>query len=202
MLNILSYLAGRIHIPKEETHGHGPRLLHISDTPSLFFSELSRVIKIIQPDYIIHTGDLVDDIKLQLYPGAIRYYERQVLELLKTLNQSSAKEVYIALGNHDSADYINKQNNRIKIVEDYGLVEIEGIKIAFSHYAKQIINLSADLYLFGHDLTTSSKHEEDRVLLNGITSLNVVELHTMDIKYYDYPWGIDDSRLNKRRIGF
>lgn len=201
MNKTLSYLVGRIHIPKEDTEKHGPRLLHVSDTPSMFFSELARVIRLLQPDYIIHTGDLVDDIKLQIHPGAIRHYERQVLGLLKTLNNATAKEVYLALGNHDSAEYIAHKKDRLIVTDDQLLIEIEGVKIAFSHYASRILNLSADLYLFGHDLTTKSKHEEDRILLNGISALHVIDLHSMNIQYYEYPWGIDDSRLNKRRTG-
>ena len=202
MFKTLLYLSGRIYIPKDEIYKVGPRLLHISDTPSLLFSELARVIKRFEPDYIIHTGDLVDNIKLQLHPGAIRHYEREVLALLRTLNTSSAKKVYISLGNHDAAEYIKKKCGRIEVYEDYGQIEIEGVKIAFSHYANLILEKYADLYLFGHDLTTRSKHEEHRVLLNGISALHIIDLDNLDIKYYEYPWGIDDARLNKRRIGF
>ena len=197
----VDFLIGKVYIDPKIKFDSGLKLLHISDTPSLFFSELARLIKIMKPDYIIHTGDLVDNIKLQLHPGAIKHYEREVLSLIKILENSDAKGIYISLGNHDNGDYIRKITKKITVVDDYALIEIEGIPVAFAHYASQILSKHATLYLFGHDLSTLSKQTEDQTILNGILNIYLIELETREIHYFDYPWGTDDARLNKRGFG-
>jgi len=197
----LYYLLGKIYLYPNELDKKGPRLLHISDTPSLFFPELARLIKQLQPDYIVHTGDLVDNIKLQLHPGSIRHYERQVLSLLKILEASEAKSIFITLGNHDSPEYIKKHAGRIVVFENDARLQIEGFDVSMCHYASGINAHQSDYYLFGHDLSINSHEEDTRIYLNGITSIHLIELSTHDVHYFQYPWGIDDARLNKNLIG-
>ena len=43
-------------------------ILHISDTPSTMFPYLRRAIRRLRPAWVVHTGDLVDDIKLENRP--------------------------------------------------------------------------------------------------------------------------------------
>ncbi len=197
----LYYLFGKIYLYPHELEKKGPRLLHISDTPSLFFPELSRLIKRLKPDYIVHTGDLVDNIKLQLQPGSIRRYEREVLSLLKILDSSDAKAVYITLGNHDSPEYVKKHAGRIMVYEYDAICKIEGLDISMCHYAGGLLSHDSDYYLFGHDLIIKSHLDDGRVYLNGISTINLIELSAHDVHYFQYPWGIDDARLNKNLIG-
>ena len=42
----------------------GPILLHISDTPDDIYNYIFRLINILKPQFVIHTGDLADNIKL------------------------------------------------------------------------------------------------------------------------------------------
>lgn len=102
------YMIGRVPADLHEKELKGKKLLHISDTPSSFYGELARIIDILKPDYIVHTGDLVDDIKLELFPGSLPRYEREVNRLIKLLEQSSAERLYLALGNHDDASTVEK----------------------------------------------------------------------------------------------
>ena len=129
---MMNYFTGRAPFEAQNIQHMTQILMFITDTPSVFYSELQRLIKLIQPTYIVHTGDLVDDIKLQLHPGAIRHYERQVLSLIKILEGSPAAEVYIALGNHDSPDYIHSRVQRIKVIDDADQVKINHIKLSMS----------------------------------------------------------------------
>jgi len=197
----LYYLLGKIYLYPHELDKKGPRLLHISDTPSLFFPELARLIKRLNPDYIVHTGDLVDNIKLQLQPGSIRRYEREVLSLLKILDTCDAKEVYITLGNHDSPEYVKKHAGRIVIFDYDAKCQIEGNNVSMCHYAGGLLSHNADYYLFGHDLITESHIDDGHIYLNGISNVNLIELSTHDVHYFQYPWGVDDARLNKNMIG-
>lgn len=99
----------------------------------MLFSELSRIIKRIKPEIIVHTGDLVDNIKLQLQPGSIRYYEREVLSILKiSLENASAKKIYISLGNHDSPSYIHQKSGRIDVHDTYYKITAYEKQIVFS----------------------------------------------------------------------
>ncbi len=201
----LYYLAGKIYLYPHELAKKGPRLLHVSDTPSLFFPELARLIKLLKPDYIVHTGDLVDNIKLQLQPGSIRHYEREVLSLLKILESSDAKSVYITLGNHDSPEYVKKHAGRITVFEYDATCTIEGFTISMCHYANALLTHNSDYYLFGHDLNFKSHVDVNEngthTYLNGISNINLIEFSTHDVHYFQYPWGIDDARLNKNLIG-
>ncbi len=201
LLHTLYYLSGKIYLYPHEIDKKGPRLLHISDTPSLFYPELARLIKRLKPDYIVHTGDLVDNIKLQLYPGSIRHYEREVLSLLKILDSSDAKAIYITLGNHDSPEYVKKHAGRIVIFDYDATCQIEGFTISMCHYAGGLLSHTSDYYLFGHDLIINSHLDNGRIYLNGISNINLIELSTHDIHYFHYPWGVDDARLNKNMIG-
>lgn len=197
----LYYLAGKTYLYPHELAKKGPRLLHISDTPSVFFPELARLIKRLKPDYIVHTGDLVDNIKLQLQPGLIRHYEREVLYLLKLLNTCDAKEIYITLGNHDSPDYIKQHAGRIHIYDHSDQCVIENLTFSMSHYANKLLEQTSDFYLFGHDLNHKSRIEGGHIYLNGISDIHLIELTNRDIHYFHYPWGTDDARLNKHMIG-
>ncbi|MDH8677857.1 metallophosphoesterase [Fusibacter bizertensis] len=203
----LSYLMGRVFLddlytPSEKDFNiENPILLHISDTPSMFFSELSRIIKKINPEIIVHTGDLVDNIKLQMQPGAIRYYEREVLSLLKILEYSAAKIIHISLGNHDSHSYIHQKSGRIIVHDSYGEITAYGKSIVFSHYLHVIESFNSNYYLYGHDLSTPLQLKKNTCYLNGITSIHLIDLITGGVLKLEYPWGVDDARLNKRSIG-
>jgi predicted MPP superfamily phosphohydrolase len=197
----LYYLSGKIYLYPHELDKKGPRLLHISDTPSLFYPELARLIKRLKPDYIVHTGDLVDNVKLQIYPGLIRRYEREVLSLLKILQSSAAKAIYITLGNHDSPEYVKKHAGRINVFDYDATCQIEGFDVSMCHYAGGLLTHDSDYYLFGHDLIINSHLDNGRIYLNGISNINLIEFNTRDIHYFHYPWGVDDARLNKNMIG-
>jgi hypothetical protein len=64
-------------------------ILHISDTPSTMFPYLRRAIRRLRPAWVVHTGDLVDDIKhlvklnsLGKMEGSICMQKQIILEIL------------------------------------------------------------------------------------------------------------------------
>jgi predicted phosphodiesterase len=194
-------MIGRVPADLHEMELVGKKLLHISDTPSSFFGELARLISIIKPDYIVHTGDLVDNIKLELFPGSLWRYERDVKKLLKLLEQSSAEKIYLAMGNHDDIQTVEKLCERSHIINESEIVVIEGLKFAIVHDIERTIDKSALCTLFGHNLTQKSGYSEGRLYLNGITSINLIELKSMSYYSYPYPAGTDDNRLGRGKIG-
>jgi predicted MPP superfamily phosphohydrolase len=195
------YMMGRVPASLHKNEISGKILLHISDTPNIIFSELSRVIRILKPDYIVHTGDLVDNIKLELYPRSLSQYKKEVKLLLNIMEESSAQKIYIALGNHDDEETINKLSQRSDIIKGMEIIEIEGRSFAIAHDPADILKKYADFNLFGHNLTQKSGISEGRLYLNGISSINLVELDSMRYHSYPYPAGTDNYRLRKGKIG-
>lgn len=195
------YMIGRVPANLHENELKGKKLLHISDTPSIFWGELARIIGILKPDYIVHTGDLVDNIKLELFPGSLWRYENEVKKLIKILEQSNAEKIYLALGNHDDVQTVQSLCKRSHIITTSETVNIEGKEFAIAHDPAEISKQPGAINLFGHNLTYKSGISEDRLYLNGITSINLIELDSMKYHTYPYPAGTDDSRLGRGKIG-
>ncbi|HHI00115.1 MAG TPA: metallophosphoesterase, partial [Thermococcus litoralis] len=61
-LNLPSFLRKR-SLPKELLESGEAKIMHISDTPDNIYPFILNLIEKSRPDYIIHTGDLVDNIK-------------------------------------------------------------------------------------------------------------------------------------------
>ena len=198
---IINLLTGRTILDHASTFDDHPKLLHISDTPSQFYSELKRILKELEPDYIIHTGDLADNIKIGLYQSSFHRYKHEVSILLRILQESKAKKIVLTLGNHDDYDFIKKNSGRLMVFEGPGKLELEGKNVAFSHYYSDLKDLPADVRLYGHDLNTSEDDKNTERDLNGIVSMSLIDLVTLEVKRIEYPFGTDNSRLNRNKLG-
>jgi predicted phosphodiesterase len=198
---LLYYMIGRVPVELNEDELKGKKLLHISDTPSSFFNELERLINILKPDYIVHTGDLVDNIKLELYPTSIERYERDAEKLIKLLEQSDAEKLYLALGNHDDEETVKRLCKRSHIIKGAQRICIEGLEIAIAHDPADLTHNPGDINLYGHNLEKESGISSGKVYLNGIVGINLVELEHMRYYTYPYPAGTDNHRLGRGKIG-
>lgn len=196
-----AYLTGQVYINESIKNLSGERLLHISDTPKSFYPALKKLLDTLNPEYIIHTGDLVDNLKLELFPNAFIRYERDLIQLIELLENASAKEIYIALGNHDNAEIVKRLVTRIHIIDTFEILTIHGTNIAVSHYPKAIENTTAPLNLFGHNLTLLTHTNGEQAYYNGISDINLIELDTLTPHFLEYPWGTNDARLGKGKLG-
>ena len=198
-------LMGRVPLDEAMRFKRGACLLHISDSPSHFYPELKRMIEVLKPDYIVHTGDLVDNVKLGLRRSLVQRYERELMMLLKTLNQSEVKRVLITLGNHDDLGIIEKYAGRIEVYEEGGQSNFDGVEVAFTHYAADIKRRfgyeDAKFCLYGHDMSLRSQHIENQVYLNGIEAMHLIDLDTGAYISIEYPMGTDSARSNRHRLG-
>jgi len=203
------YLSGRIVIEPPIMAADGPWVLFMSDTPSMLFPEIKRLIQGIQPKYIVHTGDLVDDLKLQIYPRLIDNYDKMVAKLIETLDASAAERVIIALGNHDILEVVKKHAKRIEVYPHGANIELDGRVFSLSHYYKiaKEMELAAENHpqnhylLFGHDLVEKSHLQGHPIHLNGIEGIYLISLTTRQIRVLQYPSGTENARLNRYRIG-
>ncbi len=194
-------LLGNVYIPNILKNNCEEKLLHVSDTPICFFAALKKVIKKVAPQIIIHTGDLVDDVKLEIYKNSISKYEYHVKNIISILESSNAQYIYICIGNHDDTEIIKRYCSRSIIIEKIKVIDIFDTKASLSHFPYEIINKPSTYNFFGHDITLKSDIVKNRIYLNGINSINIVTKDTKKIFYLPYPFLVDDSRLLKRKIG-
>lgn len=197
----LYYIFGGVYIPRRIMDCNEDILLHISDTPYNFYSGLRRLIKSIKPKVIVHTGDLVDNVKLELYPSRRKEYEKKVKVLIDLFENSLADKIYLAIGNHDDIGIVRDLTKRSIVVEKSSIVELDGTKYRISHFSQEITKAPEMFNLFGHDLSIPSKIENERIYLNGISGINIIALESKEIFVLSYPYGTDDERMGKTNLG-
>lgn len=192
---IIQKAFGIIYVPEEVINRHEPILLHLSDTPKAIFSSVNNLINRIKPEYIIHTGDMVDNLKVEIYPSKTYQYINDVKKIVKMLEHAKEKS-YITLGNHDVPEVIDS-SNRIQIVESGTVIHIESLSFMVAHKYNELTQIEVDYKLFGHQPEYKLMKNE----LNGIDGINIILLESNRIIRLDYPIGTDDIRTGKSRIG-
>lgn len=188
------------YIPKEILRDlNGPVLLHISDTPADIYKYIFRIIDILKPQFIIHTGDLADNIKLEKYRDKISDYNVEVAKLIEGLEKYEDAQIYYVLGNHDEYDIVKRLTKRGTILEE-GLITIGDCNFLVGHYFKECTG-KIDFNLYGHSFSPRHYMDEDAIGLNGVLNINIIDLSSRKIFHLDYPIGTNRSRLMEfRRI--
>lgn len=194
-------LIGQVYIPDNIKNNDEKKLLHISDTPINFFYALKRLITELSPEIIIHTGDLVDNIKLGIYKGFASKYDYHVQSIINILESSSAAYIYICVGNHDDYSIIKKYCKRSIVIDNTKIVSIFDTHATLSHYPYEIIKNPSDYNFFGHDISLGNDIIKGKAYLNGVSSINILTEKTKKLYYLPYPSAVDDSRLMKGKIG-
>ena len=197
---LLFQAIGMLYIPPELIESEEKKLLHISDTPLCFYSELKRLIERLEPAYIVHTGDLVDNVKLELFPTSIYEHENGIKRLSAMLETTRA-EIVLSMGNHDDFDIVSKYFKRSHIIMEAETMQLGGSSFRISHFPKGIQEEPSQYNLFGHDLTLKNGCIDDKLYFNGISYINIIGLESGEYTSLRYPSGTDDARLGRRKIG-
>ncbi len=204
---------GKIYVPYEVLSGKKhTRVLHISDTPAFIFPELKSLIRKVKPGVIIHTGDLVDNVKLGLYPNLLKDYKRQLNKMSKVLAEFPEIEVHVVVGNHDNPYLVRSILENARVYDHATDIVVAGIGIGISHYPPKLqSSLEADgsvngdnqvrYYLYGHDRSLPSSTFEETIYLNGIEHIHLLDMDEEIIHRLQYPVGTDNSRQNRYKIG-
>ena len=137
-----------VEIPEKLSDEQGIKILHIGDTPSRSFPWYRSLIKAVNPDVIIHTGDTVDEVKVGRIPEVREEYIDRLSVMLEILSESDAK-VYWTAGNNDLADKVSELAPKIEIVPADTVLNIGGKRICVAHI-KACFTKDADIYLYGH----------------------------------------------------
>jgi predicted phosphodiesterase len=174
-----------------------PWVLHISDTPTSFYRPLKQLILLLAPRGIIHTGDLADEVKIDLSPEDLPLYRRRIQTLGAFLD---SPHTYIVLGNHDNLQEASRAFPQSTLFGESGVVSLEGVTFALSHGAKDLPRGRADYYLYGHDETPPPENMEDRYC-NGLKKIGCCNLHTREWCFFSYPSYVGEGRSKKFRLG-
>ncbi len=195
-------------VPRE-AQGIASALLHVSDTPSFFYADLGRIAEAVRPRFIVHTGDLADEIKLRSRSPDARLYASRVQSLVSVLLATPAERIFLVMGNHDDFAVVRALAaglaGRLQAFERCARMQLEGVRIAAAHRPedlwKCISQDPADFGLYGHDTSVLPPDADGRQDLNGNVKIRVLDLDSRAVHSFDYPRAVHDARQKKRKIG-
>ena len=126
----------------------GTKILHIGDTFSIDFPHVFKIIDMVKPDVIIHTGDMVEEVKAGRKPEVRYEYISKVKSLLEHMKNSGAR-IIIVPGNNDLPDELVKMLPNAEFYPENTVLTFDGVECRVSH------NLQAMTYdkkwsFYGH----------------------------------------------------
>jgi len=164
-------------------------LLHISDTPRAKVPYFDALIRRVRPDILIHTGDMVDDVKVGRLPVR-KEYLAGLSVILAVMERSGARETYICPGNNDLPDEIARRAPWAKVVTPDTLLTLEGVTVCLTHVPGSYTP-PARITLYGHGYTAETRRRRDntpqRLYLNASLTAHVITLPQCTVKYIDQP---------------
>lgn len=181
---IFNRLAGRFHVPPGLINSTESKIVHISDTPTTLYPAIESLLYTLEPDVVIHTGDLADDIKLELDPQNIAAYDRAVAPFIEMLENSPAGEIYVVPGNHDDPEVIGAHVRRARLVAEGEVLSVKGMSLGLAHMVGRLPGIS-EYKLYGHDF--SPGEQGGSLYLNGLKSVNVILSPSGRVERIPYP---------------
>jgi len=164
-------------------------ILHISDTPRQIYGWLKLLIELTEPAYIVHTGDIADDIKLEnARQRLIRAYEEAIKAFSRIIKEHTNK-LYVIVGNHDDEGILKKYLPYATIINTPSCLEIGSYKIFLSH-EPTFPSTHCDFIMFGHKPCLSDK---ENFYLNGLLNIHVISGNGKILKI-PYPKGTNKYR--------
>src|SRR6056297_2509696 len=185
------------YVPEEILFAARPLVLHISDTPATSYRFIFRLIQRLEPEYLIHTGDFIDDIKLENRPGQLVEYREKLKKIFRQLEELPIGKIYLVPGNHDDRATVDECTQRAVVFSEKSVIGIDDIRLGVSHYypeAETHSKEAVDYKLFGHNLMPDHQLGTAALFLNGITAIHVLSISTKRVYSLPYPSGTDSAR--------
>ncbi len=201
VLKIVYGLFGHIWVPQELRNLKETVILHLSDTPSSFLWALPGLLRQVNPTWIIHTGDLVDNVKLELKPNHLAHYTVKVQQLIHILESSEAQGVFLCIGNHDDLKAVSEGSTRTTVIPDFEQLKLGSAIFGVSHYAKDALAAGGDFCLFGHNFDRKTDLTGAPLMLNGLEAIYIILPESGRVFSLKYPTGTDDQRLGRGKVG-
>ena len=190
-------IVNRPYLSSALAHAKRPLIVHISDTPRMSYPFVYRVARLLRPEYLIHTGDIVDDIKLENRPGEIDAYRNVVAGFLSRLEATPAGAIYLVPGNHDVRAILEGSSSRAVTVPEGARLHLAGLNISVSHHYDPTATgglADSDFYLYGHTPSPDHHRQDNTQCLNGISTVTVIEVPSRRLHMLPYPAGTDSVR--------
>ena len=190
-----------LSLPVDAEALRGKVALHFSDTPSTFYGVMRRLIRFFEPQCIVHTGDLADDVKLEIRPGELPLYRRKLMELTSELSSVQKSRIVLVTGNHDHEESVREFFPDSSVIIKSGRIEMCGLGFNLSHEPEGLQTPYGHFNLFGHAPVPEEAPSQGQVFLNGLYAIHVLRVDTGEVLALEYPGYVNDARLNKRRVG-
>ncbi|HCL79013.1 MAG TPA: hypothetical protein DIC53_03485 [Synergistaceae bacterium] len=190
-----------IYVPEELRALRGEVLLHLSDTPSSMYGGLQKLLALLEPRWVVLTGDLADDIKLEIRPGLLPVYREKMKALADVLSSVPACRSVIVTGNHDDERVVRTSFPKAVVLNRKGRCDADGLELNLSHDFGGLERPYGPLNLFGHNVTRSDFTEGGRRFLNGLVALHAVHIPTGRVFSLPYPKYVNDDRMLRRKTG-
>ncbi len=140
-----------IEIPSEIAELRSPKILHIGDTESRNYPYYRKLISLVKPDIILHTGDMADEVKVGRIPGTEYEYISKIKVLLGIMSESGARLIIVP-GNNDLPDEIRKIAPQAEVYPVNTVLTIDGIECRIGHQVMRM-TFDRDWSFYGHGLT-------------------------------------------------
>ncbi len=193
-------LSGRVYLPEtlrtRLNDEGGAMLVHVSDTPWEIYGWIRKLLRRVNPRYLVHTGDLVDDIKLEYDPHKRDRWKARSRQLLDILEGNGSRTVYVVPGTHDDPELLEAISGASRVVEA-GQREIGGRSFYLDHYGPDG-EARAEFDLYGHEGRPKAMQTDRGRLLNGLSSASVIDLSRGTVYAVSYPMDTDRYRLLER----
>lgn len=150
---------GEITLPKGIEEIRGTKILHIGDTDSTWYPYFIRLIEVVKPDIILHTGDTSDEVKVGRIPGTRHEYLTKVRVLLEAMDKSGARLIFTS-GNNDLPQELHKMVPRMEIYPANSVLTLDGVECRVGHRVMDM-TFDKDWTFYGHGLTGEVWHYED-----------------------------------------
>lgn len=198
---VIYRLMGGVWIPPDLVHRNEPCILHLTDTPAPFLSALPGLLRRLRPECVIHTGDLVDDIKLGLNPAYLNHYRVRIQPLLRALEGAGAQHIYLCMGNHDDPDTVSALAPWASVGRGPWRITFGVTELGIGHYASEALAAGGDYCLYGHNLDQPTDLSAKPIMLNGLEAIHVILPQSGRLYQLPYPAGTNDQRLRRGKVG-
>ena len=140
---------GEIPLP-DLSQLRGERILHIGDTESATYPYYRKLIELVRPDVILHTGDLADEVKIGRELHRRDEYVQKSAEMLSMMRASGARVILVS-GNHDLPEEIARLAPEAELYIGTGEVTLDGVPCRIGHRVDDMV-FDRQYCFYGHGM--------------------------------------------------
>ncbi len=174
----------------------GKIIVHISDTPSLIISQIINMVNKLGADYLIHTGDFVDELKSDHPLFSEKIYQQRLERLIKRFVSSEVGNIVLVPGNHDNLDFVRDIPEKVKILPEGSILDIGELTLSVAHTFEnlRVVNgiKNNTVYLYGHNRYRVNAEN----YLNGYCCINILFTNPFKVYKINYPFFTELLRGN------